>query len=229
MAEHKSLWEAFAAAKAEMGAIPMSGVNPHFKSRYVPLDAFLEAVSPVCEKHGLLFLQPTAVEHDMPGVKNVIVHVATGENFESFFPIVLSDNPQKVAASLTYARRTSGLSFWGVAGDTDDDAEATQERSAPASSDNPNDETFKRFWKALKDAFGDASPWDGTEAGDAKKVVIEAIFDTDIWNRVKKMDPAEVHDRMKSRFNDAMAKGRASLEASVKGDKKGAEEAPLPF
>ena len=97
--------------------------NPYFKSKYVPLENVVEAIDSVGGEHGLSFIQEVKTSEDgKVGVTTVIFHTS-GEWLE-FEPLYLKpDNtkPQAYGSAITYARRYSLSSAFGITSDQDDD------------------------------------------------------------------------------------------------------------
>lgn len=97
--------------------------NPYFKSKYVPLENVVEAIDSVGGEHGLSFIQEVKTSDDgMVGVTTIIFHTS-GEWLE-FEPLYLkpdSTKPQAYGSAITYARRYSLSSAFGITSDQDDD------------------------------------------------------------------------------------------------------------
>jgi hypothetical protein len=115
-----TLWEAFAAAQAEFG--PIIKNTKGARGNYAPLDAVLETVRPVLNKHGLALTQATFVADDTLFVRCSVVHVTTGETHSAEYPAgLLALQHQQLGAGVTYARRYSLLSILGVFPENEDD------------------------------------------------------------------------------------------------------------
>ena len=115
-----TLWEAFAAAQAEFG--PIIKNTKGARGNYAPLDAVLEAVRPVLNKHGLALPQATFVADGTLFVRCSVVHVTTGETHSAEYPAgLLALQHQQLGAGVTYARRYSLLSILGVFPENEDD------------------------------------------------------------------------------------------------------------
>lgn len=85
----------------EIGAIKKTSKNPYFNSNYFDINALLEAVKPVLNKHKVLLLQPL---HEN-SLQTILVDTESDEKIES--SAVLPQNPdaQKMGAIITYYRR----------------------------------------------------------------------------------------------------------------------------
>ena len=136
------LAKALATFQAEVKDPARDGENPHFKSKYVPIDGLLAAVRPKAAKHGLSIVQSTVGNGQEIGVTTMILH----ESGEWLMTDALTirpaqSNPQGCMSAVTYARRYSLSAALGVAWDDDDDGnaastpppkEAKQKTKAPA-------------------------------------------------------------------------------------------------
>jgi hypothetical protein len=120
-AAKSSLASSMAAAFAEIEAATKASKNPHFKSSYADLSTVIEAVKPALIAHGLFFTQ-----HCHPSETGVIVEtVLTHQDGEEkslgklYVPANKQD-PQGFGSALTYARRYSLLTAFGVPTEDDD-------------------------------------------------------------------------------------------------------------
>lgn len=119
-ASEPTLWEAFAAAQAEFG--PIIKNTKGARGNYAPLDAVLETVRPVLNKHGLALTQATFVVEGTLYVRTTVVHITTGEAHSAEYPAGgLALQHQQLGAGTTYARRYSLLSILGVFPENEDD------------------------------------------------------------------------------------------------------------
>lgn len=123
------LMAALADAQAEMQNPPLDGANPHFNSRFSTLKAVLEAVRGPLNGRGL-FLNQTFED----GCIKTVVWDAEGESAElCSIPLPLPGDPQKAGSAITYARRYSLLTAFGLVGDPDDDGNAASSDEPPES------------------------------------------------------------------------------------------------
>lgn len=111
----KELITALTNARAEFKAVVKNKTNPHFKNSYADLDAILEAITPALCKHELLVSQ--VVEGDR--LLTRVFH-SSGNYLESSYPLPYVADPQRMGASLTYARRYSLSAILSVASEDDD-------------------------------------------------------------------------------------------------------------
>lgn len=140
----KTLMAAIHAVQAEMSNLPKSASNPHFKSKYVPLDKLMEAMMPLLNKNGLVWLTlPCCLTdgEEKPGLEYRLQHVESKEGLMGVMALLAAkDDPQGQGSAITYARRQSIMAVFGVAGESDDDGNAATEsrrkqqdaRQAPA-------------------------------------------------------------------------------------------------
>jgi hypothetical protein len=135
------------AALAELDNVKANKVNPAFKgSRYISLDALLEAVKPVLLDHDLALIQTLVSEDGKVGVSTAFLH-ASGERFDFGKLMVKADGltAQQIGGAITYIRRQSIQTACGISVDLDDDGavaasgfrSAASSQSAPAFSPTP--------------------------------------------------------------------------------------------
>lgn len=121
MSDKPTLFTAMAAAfPAIEGAIKDSN-NPHFKSKYADLSSVVDAIKPALTSNGLFFVQMT---HEQPGgvcVETVVCH-SSGEqmSFGKLFVPAGKNDAQGYGSALTYARRYSLMTAFGVCPEDDD-------------------------------------------------------------------------------------------------------------
>jgi hypothetical protein len=91
---------------------------------YAGLDDLLQAVRPVCARHGLAISQVVRRADD--GRQELVTQLrhASGEVLESTWELAWKGGPQDKGAELTYARRYTLEGLVGVAATDDDDAES---------------------------------------------------------------------------------------------------------
>lgn len=96
-------------------------VNPAFRSKYADLSSVMDAIKPALAEHGLWFRQIT---HTVDGgvCVETIIHHASGESLACgplFVPASKHDS-QGYGSALTYCRRYSLQTAFGVSADDDD-------------------------------------------------------------------------------------------------------------
>lgn len=126
-----SIAKALAAFQQDVTQPKKSAKNPHFKSSYVPLDNVVDSIAETAPKHGLSYLQTTVTDSDRAGVQTLLMH-ESGEWIE-FEPLLLpigqKATPQAVGSAITYARRYTLSSIFGLASETDDDANGASDNA----------------------------------------------------------------------------------------------------
>ena len=117
----KALGKKLLAVQAEIGGIKKSAENPFFNSMYFDINALLDVVKPVMQKHGLLILQPLMTSSaGVGGVSTIIMDPESGERIQSDMPLPPITDPQKVGSAITYFRRYSLQSMLGLQAEDDD-------------------------------------------------------------------------------------------------------------
>ena len=128
--------KAFAKTQQEMKQPLKDANNPFFKSKYVPLENVVEAITESASKNGLSFTQfPSSDEAGNVTVGTLVMH-SSGEWIE-YDPIRMKpvkNDPQSIGSAITYAKRYALSAIFGITSDQDDDGnEATQtKKQAPA-------------------------------------------------------------------------------------------------
>lgn len=107
--------------------------NPHFKSKYADLSSVVSAIKPALSDNGLFFTQMT---HEQSGGVCVETHVHhhTGQSmsFGKLFVPAGKNDAQGYGSALTYARRYSLMTAFGVCPEDDDgNAASANPKDAP--------------------------------------------------------------------------------------------------
>lgn len=119
-----------------MPGIQKNAINPHFRNRYVSLEALLDVVMPVLQENDVILLQLPTTVGDQPALKTRLVHVPTGDEIEdTMFLMLDKDNPQGQGSAITYARRYSLMSILSLVADEDDDGEKATAGATATSGD----------------------------------------------------------------------------------------------
>src|SRR5699024_6367149 len=98
--------------------------NPFFKSKYVPLESVVEAITGIAPKHGISFTQwALNDESGRVGVATLLMH--TSGEFIEYDPVFMQaekQTPQGAGALITYLKRYTLYAILGITSDKDDDA-----------------------------------------------------------------------------------------------------------
>lgn len=126
--------------------------NPHFKSSYADLQSVIDVIKPYLAEHELWFSQMT---HDADnGVcVETVLHHASGEelSFGTLYVPAAKNDPQGYGSALTYARRYSLMTAFGVPA-VDDDGNAATDAVRSAS-----DPKRKHDWEPIMQALRSAA------------------------------------------------------------------------
>ena len=107
-------------AQSEFAPAVKAKVNPHFKSKYVPLDAVLDAIAEPLRANGIAILQQTDIQDARTVLLTRLVH-ESGEWIAGKYPVhPVKADPQGEGSALTYARRYALMALVGIAPEDDD-------------------------------------------------------------------------------------------------------------
>lgn len=99
--------------------------NPFFKSKYVPLENIVEAITKTSGKHGLSFIQFPVNEENKIGIVTILMH-KSGEWIETepIYANPTKQDAQGAGSVITYLKRYSLSAVFGITSDEDDDGNA---------------------------------------------------------------------------------------------------------
>ena len=126
-------------AKKEIGKATKNATNPHFKNKYVDINALIETVETILLNKGLVLLQP--IENGK--VYTRIVDAESKEMIESYIDLPIGGTPQAMGSAITYFRRYTLQSLLSMQAQ-DDDGQLASQPQRKESIDNT------RFEKALE-------------------------------------------------------------------------------
>ena len=157
----KHISEAMARFQGEVTQPKKDKTNPFFKSKYVPLENVVEVITDEAPKHGLSFFQsPCNDEHGRIGISTLVAH-QSGEfiEFEPLFMKAEKNNAQGSGALITYLRRYTLSSIFGITSDEDDDGNATSAptRQTPQLANEQQLKTLKDEIEAFTQKFEQAT------------------------------------------------------------------------
>lgn len=93
--------------------------NPFFKSNYVSLDSIVEKLTPILDTLELVIVHRTENKEIITMV--VDADSESSEMVESRFPLIESNDPQKLGSCITYAKRYNLGQIFNIITDRDDD------------------------------------------------------------------------------------------------------------
>ena len=184
----KNIFKALADFRKAMEQPKKEANNPQFRSKYVPLELVTDAIDKVAPNHGLAHFQNITTQDEyMVGVQTVITH-ESGEHiiFDWLFldarPIIKGGGKgiattQSQGSAITYGRRYSLSSAFGIASEVDDDGNAAsgneQQRSnnqPPKQPQQPQQPSFNDFVKARYTDIKQLVPdWDDAKINELLK------------------------------------------------------------
>jgi hypothetical protein len=116
---------ALAAAQNEFGELAKNKENPYYRSRYLDLQALVEATRPVLGKHGLMVLQTSMpTRGDQVHLRTVLYHESGEWMADEICLAPEKTSPQAIGSALTYARRYAWMTITGAVAEDDDDGNA---------------------------------------------------------------------------------------------------------
>lgn len=99
--------------------------NPFFKSKYISLDNIVDKLTPVCDNVWLLISHRTENKEVITSVIDVETDIY---RIESRFPLIESQDPQKLGSCITYAKRYNLGQIFNIVTDRDDDWNAASDK-----------------------------------------------------------------------------------------------------
>jgi hypothetical protein len=135
-----ALYAALATAQGMFLPAKKSATNPHFKSKFAPLEEVIAATKEGLASNGLAVIQPTVQGPDGLYLLTKLTH-AEGGAIETMVPLGKFGTVHELASKITYLKRYTRSALLSVASDEDDDgneavagdkSEARQDRSKPA-------------------------------------------------------------------------------------------------
>lgn len=135
-----ALFKAMAKAFPKIEGALKDSKNPHFKSTYADLSSVVSAIKPALSENGMFFAQIT---HEQAGgvcIETIVCH-ESGEqmSFGKLFVPASKNDAQGYGSALTYARRYSLMTAFGVCPEDDDGNAAA--KSAQKSQDHAQSES----------------------------------------------------------------------------------------
>ena len=159
----KELIDALVKAQSEMTHGLATGVNPHFKSEYAPLDEVIRAVKKPLNDNGIFFLQKVYLAENGQCVETEFHGHGAVVSGGKVYVVADKKTPQGYGSALTYAKRYSLQTACGLpTGDDDDGNEAEIETETSKYSENSQGEgdlTVAYTEEELKEFKDEAMDW----------------------------------------------------------------------
>lgn len=140
----QAIIKALAKALPELEGAKKDKVNPHFKNKYATLGSVIEAIQPITA-HGLWYRQES---HEKPNgvcIETIYIH-ESGEELSAGMLFIPADknNAQGFGSAMTYCRRYSLQSAFGLDAEDDDGNAASTPKKVEMISDADRDEIQAR-------------------------------------------------------------------------------------
>ena len=166
--------------------------NPFFKSKYVPLENVVEAITDVAPKNGLSFGQWSLNdENGRVGVATMLMH-ESGEwiEFDAVHMKADKETAQGAGALITYLKRYSLSAVFGITSDQDDDGNGASGNKAPKSA------TQAEIGNLKKEIFAFSKLM--TEQGkDVKPEQVEQTLNISDYTKLNSLDVKEAINKLK--------------------------------
>lgn len=119
-----TIMEKIAKVINEIGVLVKTETNPFFKSKYLDINALLEQLQPLLEKHKLTVIQPLSslIDNSHNNCPALETRVYDGEKeiVHSSIPLPNIQDPQKMGSAITYYRRYALQSLFLLRAEDDD-------------------------------------------------------------------------------------------------------------
>lgn len=134
----KELFGAMALAFPEIEGASKDRNNPAFKSKYADLSSVVEAIKPALVKNNLFFVQHTHEQQGGVCIETIVCHKSGDQfSFGKLFVPAGKQDAQGYGSALTYARRYSLMTAFGVCPEDDDGNAAAKTAPRPANNVEP--------------------------------------------------------------------------------------------
>jgi hypothetical protein len=201
---------------ANCPTIPMNGVNPYHRSRYARLEDILKVITKPLTDAGLVIIHRPEGTNTM---STEIRHAASGETITTTYDLIINGitkrdgtveppGPQQWSSAITYAKRVSISCLLNLCLDSDDDAEAAQNRQQePASNPAPQNTPAPQnsYQKPASAPDGNEKRWlnKGRELEEIKKALVEGRMGVS-----ELYDEFKISKKLKAELQDLERQGR---------------------
>ena len=114
-------------------SVEKNAKNPFFKSSYISLDNLVSTLTPYLNDKWLLIYHYT----DNWMINTVVADVESTETVMSSFPMIDSNDPQKLWSAISYAKRYNIGQLFNVITDRDDDGNIASDKKVEEKIDKP--------------------------------------------------------------------------------------------
>ncbi len=143
--------EALALAHAKISTVPMTGMNPHFKSKFAKLSDIYSATNIPLSENGLAIVQGAEYQDNRVHIVTRLLH-KSGEWIESELSLKpAQDSPQGLGSTISYGRRYAVSAILNLAAEEEDDGEAGEGRDKPRVELYTGTDAQKRALKSIMD------------------------------------------------------------------------------
>jgi hypothetical protein len=112
----KDFAEALAAVQSEIDSVSKNKTNPHFRSRYADLAAYIDEIKEPLAKHGFSVIQSV----NSSVLETTLLH-KSGDSIVTHIPLFLQKNDmQGLGSAITYSRRFALASLFNMGAEDDD-------------------------------------------------------------------------------------------------------------
>lgn len=127
--------------------------NPFFKAKYVSLDSIVEKLTPILDSKKLLVFHYTDNKEIVTTLLDTESTDETQETrcIDSKFPLIDSNDPQKLGSCITYAKRYNLGQIFNIITDRDDDGNEASGKEVHLED--------KRPWAPIKPATKQSYSW----------------------------------------------------------------------
>lgn len=191
-----ALFKAMAKAFPKIEGALKDSKNPHFKTTYADLSSVVSAIKPALSENGMFFAQIT---HEQAGgvcVETIVCH-ETGEqmSFGKLFVPASKSDAQGYGSALTYARRYSLMTAFGVCPEDDDGNHAVRSTPEAPAEKKPANSALKTKVRAFVHEINGCGDGDELSAflatPDAIKLIAEVRDKMPDWWEGSDEMPAE--------------------------------------
>lgn len=144
------LWEALRLVQSQAPTLPKDATNPHFKSKFTPLDTIVKTVGPLLANNGLVWTAKPSHDDGKPVLRYELVHADTGDAIADAMPLFMGkESSQDLGSAITYARRYALSSVLNLVSDEDVDGSQPATQPAKPFGDSANQDAIGRASAAL--------------------------------------------------------------------------------